>query len=128
MKAIDDYLVALQEIKAATLSEKIVWKRNSANSYTFKTVNHDLEDLILTIQKIESGNNFDYLFSLVKQDFDSSEILLSLDTSTNNVELRDELSDLYSFIEYHVDLQNLDGLKDFIDSVNSGDSNSSILG
>ncbi|GAB5409943.1 MAG: hypothetical protein BalsKO_23080 [Balneolaceae bacterium] len=128
MKAIDDYLAAVQDIKAATLAEKIVWKKNKPNCYVFKTINHDLEDLVLTLQRIDMNGGYEYKFGLVKQDFDNIEILLSLDTSTNDVELKKTLCELYNFVEYHVDIKNLDGLREFIDDVNSGENKKTILG
>jgi|GEM_PF-1377036 len=127
MKAIDDYLAAVQDVKAATLTEKIVWIRNKPNNYIFKTINHDLEDLVLSLQRIDVDGGFEYKFGLVKQDFDNIEILLALDTSTNDFELKETLTDLYNFVEYHVDIKNLDGLRDFIDAVNSGINNDTIL-
>ena len=127
MKAIDDYTAALYEIQAATLSEKILWKRTRPNSYTYKTVNSDLEDLILSLQKIENGSKPEYLFSLVKKDFENSEVLLNIDTSTTDMELRNSLEELYNFVEYHVDIKSLDGLKDFIDTINQDNKVNSIL-
>lgn len=127
MKAIDDYLIAVQDIKAATLGEKIVWKRSKPNCYTFKTINHDLEDLVLSLQRLDVDGGFEYKFNLIKQDFDNSEILLSLDTSSTDIELKEILCDLYKFIEYHVDIKNLDGLRKFIDAVNSGEHNNAFL-
>lgn len=127
MKAIDDYMAAIHEIKAATLAEKITWKRNKPNSYVFKTINHDLEDLILSLQRIEAKDGFEFMFGLVKKDFDSSEILLNLDTTTNDLDLKEVLCDLYSFVEYHVDIKNLDGLKGFLRSVVNGENEDTIL-
>tara|TARA_R110000868_G_scaffold259361_2_gene517167 strand:+ start:36488 stop:36874 length:387 start_codon:yes stop_codon:yes gene_type:complete len=127
MKATQDYSAALYEIQAATLSDKIDWKQNKPDSYTFKTVNNDLEDLILTLQKIEGVGDPNFLFSLVKKDFDSSEVLLNLDSSTNDKGLRSSLEELYNFVEYHVDMKNLDGLKDFIDTIKGDNGNSNIL-
>lgn len=127
MKAIDDYAAALYEIQAATLSEKILWKRTRPNSYTYKTVNGDLEDLILSLQKIENGSKPEYLFSLVKKDFETSEVLLNIDTSTTDKSLRNSLEELYNFVEYHVDLKSLDGLKDFIDTIKNDTNSDSIL-
>jgi hypothetical protein len=127
MKAIDDYAAALYEVQAATLSEKILWKRTRPDAYTYKTVNSDLEDLILSLQKISNGSNPQYLFSLVKKDFESSEVLLNLDTSTTDSDLRNSLEELYNFVEYHVDMKSLDGLKDFIETIKSDDKSDSIL-
>ena len=127
MKAIEDYTAALYEIQTATLSEKILWKRTRPNSYSYKTVNSDLEDLILSLQKIENGSKPEYLFSLVKKDFESSEVLLNIDTSTTDTGLRSSLEELYNFVEYHVDIKSLDGLKDFIDTIKNDDKSDSIL-
>ncbi len=127
MKAIDDYSAALYEIQAATISEKIKWKRNRPDSYTFKTVNGDLEDLILTLQRNEGNEKSNYLFSLVKKDFETSEVLLNLDSTTTDKCLRDSLEELFNFVEYHVDMRSLDGLKDFIKTINSGNNDSDIF-
>lgn len=127
MKAIDDYAAALYEVQAATLSEKILWKRTRPDAYTYKTVNSDLEDLILSLQKISNGSSPQYLFSLVKKDFESSEVLLNLDTSTTDKDLRNSLEELFNFVEYHVDMKSLDGLKDFIETIKNDDKSDSIL-
>lgn len=127
MKAIDDYAAALYEVQAATLSEKILWKRTRPDAYTYKTVNGDLEDLILSLQKISDGSNPQYLFSLIKKDFESSEVLLNLDTSTTDKDLRNSLEELFNFVEYHVDMKSLDGLKDFIDTIKQDSPSNSIL-
>lgn len=124
MKAIDNYSAALYEIQAATLKEKIIWKRIQPNSFSYKIVNHDLEDLILNFKKIEINDKDEYLFSLTKRDFEDSEVLLNLDTSNTDPHLKDALEELYNFVEYHVDLKSLDGLRDFIDTVEKDSSGS----
>ena len=125
MKAIKDYSAALLEIQTATLSKKIIWERNQPDSYTYKTVNDDLEDLILTLQRVEINDCFEYKLSLVKKNFESSNILLTLDTSTTDKNLKASIEELFNYVEYHVDLNSLEGLRSFIDSVKNGnDSNS----
>ncbi len=127
MKAIKDYTAALYEIQSATLAEKIQWKRTRPDSYTYKTVNKDLEDLIINLQKIENGAAPEYLLSLVKKDFETSEVLLNLDTSTNDTDLRESLEELFNFVEYHVDMKSLEGLKDFIEVIKTDDKSNNIL-
>ena len=67
MKAIDEYNVALYEIQAATITEKVVWNRPRAKYFTYKATNHDLEDVILSLGKIELDGNEDFLLSLKKR-------------------------------------------------------------
>ena len=127
MKAIDDYNAALYEIQAATIAEKIIWKRISADTYHYKTMNDDLEDLILTIKKFSVKGSDEYLLSLVKKDFENSEVILNVDTSDSENHLKSSLEELYNSVEYHVDLRSLDGLKNFLKSVKNEKSNGSIL-
>ena len=114
MKATIQYNAALEEIQRATQEGKIKWIRNRPESFKYKTMNDDLEDLILTIQRVGE----EYYLSLVKKDFESTEVLLNIDTSETEPDLKIVLEELYNLIEYHVDLQNLDGLNQFIDIIN----------
>lgn len=123
MKAIDDYTAALSEIQAATLADKMVWRCNRPGLYVHKTMNHELEDLVLTLEKIDSPAGTNFQLHLIKKDFETSEVILSIDTSTSDDGLKDSLSDFYNFIEYHVDLKGLVGLKEFISIVNNGTKN-----
>lgn len=128
MKAINDYTAALFEIQEATITEKIIWKRNSLNSFVYKTVNKDLEDLILTLKRIDGSSENHYMFSLIRKDFESSEVMINLDTSTTDKELQEPLEELYNFIAYHVDIKSLEGLKEFIRTINKeGEEGTSIL-
>ena len=52
MKATNEYVSTLFELKEATIAENIVWKRLNKDTYTYKVMNDDLEDLIITIKKI----------------------------------------------------------------------------
>ena len=127
MKAVDNYEAALYEIQTATIAEKIIWKRTSPDSYSYKLVNADLEDLILSFKKFQVNGSPDYLFSLMKKDFDGSEVLLNIDTSNTEKHLKNALKELYEFVEYHVDLKGLDSLNSFIDEVHSTKGDSNIL-
>lgn len=120
MKAVLEYIQAINEIREATLSGKINWVRNRPDSFKFKTMNEDLEDLIIDFSQI--GNNF--LFSLVKKDFEGSEVLLNIDTSGNEAELNGILEELFETVEYHVDMKNLDSLNRFVNLIKSEKPNS----
>ncbi|HCD52398.1 MAG TPA: hypothetical protein DEQ34_08120 [Balneolaceae bacterium] len=126
MKATNEYVSTLFELKEATIAENIVWKRLNKDTYTYKVMNDDLEDLIITIKKISDKAPGHFVLSLVKKDFESSELLMNLDTTTTNEDLRDQLEELYEFIEYHVDLRSLDGLRSFIDVVNDPKTRTSL--
>lgn len=119
MKAIEHYEAALLEIRSATLCGKIIWKRTSPESYSYKLINADLEDLVLSLKKFQTNGSPDYLFSLVKKDFDGTEVLLNIDTSSSEKFLKNSLKELFECVEYHVDLRTLDSLKNFIDEVQS---------
>lgn len=123
MKATIHYNNALEEIQQATREGKIKWIRNRPDSFRFKILNEDLEDLILSFQKIED----EYYLSLTKKDFDSSEVLLSLDTNQTDSDLRLSLAELYELVEYQVDMDNLEGLKKFMNVVNGTSSRTSLF-
>ena len=123
MKATIQYSAALEEIQQATREGKIKWVRNRPDSFKFKTLNDDLEDLILTFQKIEN----DYYLTLTKKDFENSEVLLNLDSNQLYIDLKDNLRELFDLVEYHVDLQNLEGLTKFLDVVNNSSSKKSLF-
>ena len=113
MKAIAEYTSTLQEIQSATRSGTIRWRRNGSDSFKYQIMNEDLEDLIVNLQKVDD----DYYLSLIKKDFESSEVLLNLDTTNWADSLKEALSELYELVEYHVDLQNLEGLNKFIEII-----------
>jgi len=123
MKATLEYVTALDEIKEATTDGKIKWIRNRPGSFKFKTMNEDLEDLIINFTKIEN----DYLFSLEKRDFESTQVLLNIDTSSTDSHLVEVLSELYQAVEYRVDLNNLESLNQFVDLIKSNPGGKSIL-
>ncbi|MBO6794496.1 MAG: hypothetical protein JJ895_11340 [Balneolaceae bacterium] len=115
MKATIEYIAAIEEIAEATKSGKIKWVRNRPDSFKYKTMNDDLEDMILNFNRFEN----DYLLTLEKKDFESTEVILNLDTSTTDAELRSVLLELYETIEYHIDLRNLDHLNAFVSLIKS---------
>lgn len=123
MKATIQYHAALEEIQKATREGKINWIRNRPDSFKYKTMNEDLEDLILNLQK--AGEEF-YL-SLVKKDFESSEVLLNIDTTESDPEIKDALRNLFDTVEYYVDLQSLEGLNQFIDLINNNENKDSLF-
>lgn len=106
MKATIQYISALEELMTATKSGKINWIRNRPESFKYKIMNEDLEDLLISITKLDD----DYILTLEKKDFESTQIILNLDTTTTDLDLRDNLSELFETIEYHVDLNNLEAL------------------
>ncbi len=127
MRATQEYINAIYEIQSATLDQKVKWVRNRPDSFKYIVMNEDLEDLILTFQRVETDISEDFYLSLIKKNFETSEILLSIDTSNHDKELKNALMELYSTIDYQVDLQNLSGLNDFIDIVKSGTSKTSMF-
>ena len=106
MRATQEYINAIYEIQSATLDHKIKWVRNRPDSFKYIVMNEDLEDLILTFQRVETDISEDFYLSLIKKNFETSEILLSIDTSNH---------------------ENLSGLNDFIDIVKSGTSKTSMF-
>ena len=123
MKATIQYISALEELITATKSGKINWIRNRPDSFKYKVLNEDLEDLIISFTKIDE----DYILTLEKKDFESTQILLSLDTTTTDFELKDNLAEFFESIEYYVDLKNLEGLNQFVDIVKNNEKRESIL-
>lgn len=123
MKATIQYISALEELMTATKSGKINWIRNRPESFKYKIMNEDLEDLLISITKLDD----DYILTLEKKDFESTQIILNLDTTTTDLDLRDNLSELFEIIEYHVDLNNLEGLNQFVKLVTNPDTRKSIL-
>ncbi|MGB0347726.1 MAG: hypothetical protein ACPGGA_09590 [Balneolaceae bacterium] len=123
MKATIQYISALEELMTATKSGKINWIRNRPESFKYKIMNEDLEDLLISITKLDD----DYILTLEKKDFESTQIILNLDTTTTDLDLRDNLSELFETIEYHVDLNNLEGLNQFVKLVTNPDTRKSIL-
>lgn len=123
MKATIQYISALAELMTATKSGKINWIRNRPESFKYKIMNEDLEDLLISITKLDD----DYILTLEKKDFESTQIILNLDTTTTDLDLRDNLSELFEIIEYHVDLNNLEGLNQFVKLVTNPDTRKSIL-
>jgi hypothetical protein len=123
MKATSQYISALEELKNATTSGKINWLRIGSDSYSYKTINDDLEDIIICFTRVDN----DFILSLEKKDFESTNSIMNLDTSNTDQELLENLSELFDIVEYHVDLKNLEGLNEFVDLVNKGKTNQSIL-
>ncbi len=123
MKATIEYIAAIEEIAEATKSGKIKWGRNRPDSFKYKTMNDDLEDMILNFNRFEN----DYLLTLEKRDFESTEVILNLDTSTTDEELRTVLQELYETIEYHIDLRNLDHLNAFVSLIKSPTSSDQLF-
>ncbi len=123
MKAISQYISALEELKNATTSGKIDWIRDDPNTYSYKTMNEDLEDEIITFTRAE----IDFKLTLDKKDFESTKSIMNLDTSSFDFELREYLADLFETIEYHVDLKNLEGLNNFVELVTSNEKRQTIL-
>ncbi len=123
MKAINQYISALEELKNATTSGKIDWIRDDPNTYSYKTMNEDLEDEIITFTRAE----IDFKLTLDKKDFESTKSIMNLDTSSFDFELREYLADLFETIEYHVDLKNLEGLNNFVELVTSNEKRQTIL-
>ena len=76
MKATIQYISALEELMTATKSGKINWIRNRPESFKYKIMNEDLEDLLISITKLDD----DYILTLEKKDFESTQIILNLDT------------------------------------------------
>lgn len=123
MKATIQYISALAELMTATKSGKINWIRNRPESFKYKIMNEDLEDLLISITKLDD----DYILTLEKKDFESTQIILNIDTTTTDLDLRDNLSELFETIEFHVDLNNLEGLNQFVKLVTNPDTRKSIL-
>ena len=123
MKATIQYISALDELKEATTSNKIKWNRNGTECYNYKMINEDLEDLIIIFTKRDK----DFTLTIEKKDFESTQQILNLDTTTTDSELRDTLSNLFDTVEYQVDINNLEGLNKFVDLVKNSDDQHSIL-
>jgi len=123
MKATIQYTSAIEELKNATVAGKIKWVRNRPESFKYKTMNEDLEDLIVNFTKLET----DFILTLEKKDFESTQVLMNLDTINSDSDLREALADLYGSIEFHVDLDNLQNLNKFIDLVKNDQHRNSLI-
>lgn len=123
MRAKVQYNASLMQIKDATDSGKIKWVRNRPESFKYKTMNEDLEDLVIQITKLHDG----FILTLEKKDFEGSEVLLNIDTATNDHQFTGILEELYTSIEYNVDMNNLESLNEFIELVNNENNRKSIL-